>query len=144
VVSYPSRFLDHREPVITLSDRDGNTPATLNALFQNCIIWGESEAVESEVGIDRIGNNGTINFNQVLWKMKTIPPGITITPPEPINNQPPQFDSVNVSENYYDFRLNNRNSLAVDKGMNAGIPIDFDGKPRPVGPKPDLGCFEKQ
>ena len=144
IVSYPSQFLDHKEPVVTLNDRDGNNAAILNALFQNCIIWGESEGVESEVGIDRIGSNGTVTFDQVLWKMKTIPPGITITPPEPINNQSPQFDTIDVSENYYDFRLNTRNSPAIDTAKNLGISIDFDGNPRPVGLKPDLGCFEKQ
>jgi hypothetical protein len=52
------------------------------------------------------------------------------------------FDSINVSKQYYDFRLK-QTSPAVNKGVNAGVTIDLDGKPRPVG-LPDLGCFEKQ
>ena len=33
---------------------------------------------------------------------------------------------------------------AIDSGANFGIVIDLDGNTRPVGTKPDLGCFEKQ
>ena len=144
VVSYHTSFLNHKEPVVTLSDADGNAAAPLNAIFRNCILWGESDQVENEVGVERKGSNGSITFDQVLWKMKTIPAGITIAPPEPINNQSPQFDSIDVSENYYDFHLRLKSSPAVDAGANAGITIDLDGNIRPVGTKPDLGCFEKQ
>ena len=106
--------------------------------------WGENDLVENEVVVEKKGSLGDVIFNQSLWKVKTIPANITIIPPQPINNQPPLFDSIDVSEHYYDFRLNEKNSPALDAGNNAGILIDLDGNTRPVGIRPDLGCFEKQ
>lgn len=50
------------------------------------------------------------------------------------------FDSTDGSKNYYSFRLK-AGSPAINKGTNAGVLTDLDGKPRPVG-LPDLGCFE--
>ncbi|HKO81443.1 MAG TPA: choice-of-anchor Q domain-containing protein, partial [Chitinophagaceae bacterium] len=142
VASYFTRFLEHNNPVVTLSDVNGTTPATLNALFRNCILWGESEVFDNEVVVEKTSSNGSVTFDQVLWRMKTIPANITVTP-SPIN-QVPQFDSIDVSKNYWDFRLNTGNSPAVDSGKDLGITIDLDGNIRPVGTKPDLGCFEKQ
>ncbi len=77
--------------------------------------------------------------------MKTVPASITIItpPPLPITNLR-YLIAIDVSENYYDFRLNTRNSPAVNAGKDLGITIDLDGNIRPVGTKPDLGCFEKQ
>jgi hypothetical protein len=142
VVSYSNNFIQHKEPVLSLSDADGTV--RLDALFQNCIFWGENGLVEDEVEVKKTGSNGNIIFNQVLWKVKTAPANITIIPPQPINNQSPQFDSIDVSKPYYDFRLNTRNSPAVDTGANTSVNIDLDGNTRPAGLKPDLGCFEKQ
>ena len=144
VVSYSNNFIQHKDPVLTLNDMDGTTTNRLDALFRNCIFWGENELVENEVIVEKKGSVGEVIFNQVLWKVKTAPTNIRIILPPPINNQSPQFDSIDISEHYYDFRLNNRNSPAVDSGTNAGIIIDLDGNTRPVGIKPDLGCFEKQ
>ena len=81
-----------------------------------------------------------VNFDYNLWKVETPPANSTIT--QAINNQTPLFDSINTSDNYYDFRLKT-GSPALNKGVNAGILTDLDGKPRPVG-LPDLGSFEKQ
>lgn len=144
VVSYPTNFIDHRFPVVTLSDADGNTTAPLEAVFRNCILWGEAELVENEVDINKTGSSSNITFDHVLWRMKAVPAGITNTLPDALNNRSPQFDTIDVSENYFDFRLNTRNSPAVDAGTDAGITIDLLGNTRPVGLKPDLGCFEKQ
>ena len=79
-------------------------------------------------------------FDSNLWKVKTEPAGILSNI---INNQSPEFDSIDVSKRYYDFHLRNKNSPAFEKGLNVGIPIDLDGNPRPVG-LPDLGCYERQ
>jgi hypothetical protein len=61
-----------------------------------------------------------------------------------INGQKPSFDTIDVSRQYYNFRLRD-DSPAKNKGVSTAIIIDLDGKPRavPVG-QPDLGCFEKQ
>ncbi|HQZ73861.1 MAG TPA: choice-of-anchor Q domain-containing protein, partial [Chitinophagaceae bacterium] len=81
-----------------------------------------------------------VEFDHNLWKVQTIPSNITSN--QIINNQSPQFDSINTSRNYYDFRLAT-SSPAINKGVNTTVITDLDGKTRPVG-LPDLGCFEKQ
>lgn len=143
VVSYSNNYIQHKDPVLTMSDTDGTTTKRLEALFRNCIFWGENELVENEVVIQKTGSNGIITFNQVLWKVKTIPDNITTIPPQPVNNQSPLFDSIDVSKQYYNFRLR-EGSPAIDSGANFGIAIDLDGNTRSLGTKPDLGCFEKQ
>lgn len=145
VVTYANRFIDHRDPVLVVSNfiSVNNTPVTanLNAVFRNCIFWGENGLVNDEVVVAKSGaTTFNVNFDYNLWKVQTTPANITSN--QLINNQSPQFDSVNTSRNYYDFRLK-ASSPALNKGINAGIATDLDGKPRPVG-LPDLGCFEKQ
>jgi hypothetical protein len=121
-----------------------NNPVTasLNALFRNCIFWGENGLVDNEVVVSKSGVTPfSVNFDYNLWKVQTVPANITSN--QIINNQSPQFDSVNTNKNFYDFRLK-ASSPAINKGtIAAGVIIDLDGKPRPVG-LPDLGCFEKQ
>ena len=144
VVTYANTFIDHRDPVLFVSNyvNVNNNPVTanLNALFRNCIFWGENGLVDNEVIVSKSGSTiFNVNFDYNLWKVQTPPANITSN--QIINNQAPLFDSVNAFKNYYDFRLK-VSSPAINKGVNAGVVIDLDGKPRPVG-LPDLGCFEK-
>jgi hypothetical protein len=142
--SFYNNFIPHKDPVLYISNyvNVNNVPVTspLNATFTNCIFWGEGGIVDNEVVVDINGANTPVLFNYGLLKVKTVPANATLT--QMINNQDPQFDSINTSRNYYDFRLKT-SSPAVDKGVNAGVIIDLDGNTRPVG-LPDLGCFEKQ
>ena len=145
VVTYANRFINHRDPVLVVSNfiNINNIPVTanLNAIFRNCIFWGENGLVDNEVIVAKSGATPfNVNFDSGLWKVQTTPANTTSN--QMINNQSPQFDSINTNRNYYDFRLK-ATSPAINKGVNAGIIIDLDGKPRPVG-LPDLGCFEKQ
>ena len=97
--------------------------------------------VDNEVIVSKNGTgifNVTFDYN--LWKVQSTPANITSN--QIINNQTPMFDSTDGSKNYYSFRLQT-GSPAINKGANAGVLTDLDGKPRPVG-LPDLGCFEKQ
>jgi hypothetical protein len=143
VASYSNPYIQHKDPVLQLTNFDATGPQTLTALFRNCIFWGENGIVDDElVALKNAAAGFNATFDQVLWKVQSTPSNVTITPPAPINNQPPMFDSVDVSKHYYDFRLK-QGSPAVNKGTNASVIIDLDGKPRPVG-LPDLGCFEKQ
>ncbi|OSZ73823.1 hypothetical protein CAP36_17650 [Chitinophagaceae bacterium IBVUCB2] len=140
IATYASSFIEHKDPVLTLTNFANNTSANLTALFRNCIFWGENGLVDNEVVVLKNGNTTfNVNFDHNLWKVQTAPANITSN--QIINNQAPQFDSINTSKNYYDFRLTT--SPAINKGVNAGVITDLDGKPRPVG-IPDLGCFEKQ
>jgi len=143
-VSISNNYIQHKDPVLTVANTANNISRRLDALFRNCIFWGQNGIVDDEVVVIKNGNTVfNVNFDHVLWKVQTTPPNITST--EIINNQPPLFDSIDVSHNYYDFRLQSA-SPAVNKGnLAAGIAFDLDGKTRPLpaATKPDLGCFEK-
>ncbi len=81
-----------------------------------------------------------VNFDYNLWKVQNTPANIISN--QIINNQNPQFDSIDISKRYFDFRLKS-SSPALNKGVNTSLITDLDGNPRAVG-LPDLGCFEKQ
>jgi hypothetical protein len=139
-------YIFHKEPSVILANfikiNNIPSPAPLNASFINCIIWGENGIVEDEVVTAKDNNASfTVLFQNCLWKVVSQP---EVTTMNVINNQDPQFDSINVSDKYYDFRVQKGGSPAVNAGLNTSITLDLDGKPRTVGPKPDLGCFEKQ
>ncbi len=144
VASYANSLLQHKDPVLFVSNAFNQNTAVsnLNAVFQNCIFWGEGntlvtdEAVVANVG----GTSFSVLFDHVLWKMKNIPSDAVMK--DTINNQLPLFDSINTAKNYYNFRLK-ENSPALNTGTATQVLIDLDGNPRPVG-LPDLGCYEKQ
>ena len=116
--------------------------ANLSALFRNCIFWGQDGTVEDEVVVDKRGTTTfDVNFDYNLWKVVNTP--VNIISAGIINNQYPEFDSINTSKRIYNFRLKDE-SPAKNKATNAGITIDLDGKPRPVGAAPDLGSYERQ
>jgi hypothetical protein len=144
VASIGNSYIQHKEPVLTVSNTANNITNRLDAIFRNCIFYGENGLVEDEVVVVK---NGTaifnVNFDHNLWKVQAVPQNIIST--QNIN-QPPLFDSINSSRHYYDFHLQAA-SPAVNKGNPAaGVLIDLDGKsrPLPVGTNPDLGCFEKE
>lgn len=145
VATYSNSYILHRDPVLFVSNYIlvNNTPVTANlsATFRNCIFWGQNGTVEDEVVVAKSGSTTfNVNFDYNLWKVQNIPGNITSN--QIINSQEPLFDSINTSQRFYSFRLK-ENSPAREKATNAGITIDLDGKPRPVG-LPDLGCYEKQ
>lgn len=112
---------------------------SLNALFQNCIFWGDFGNVPDEISVDKEGANiFTINFDHVIYKAADDISNVTFT--SSIKNMDPVFDSIDITHQYYDFHLGN-NSPAIDKGVNTSFPLDLDDKPRDS--KPDLGCYEK-
>lgn len=143
VASISNNFIQHREPVLQLGNTDGLASAPLDAVFRNCIFWGENGIVDNEV-ITVKDNSAPfiVTFEHVLWKVQTEPANVSIVGLPPINNENPLFDSIDVSKNFYDFRLK-ENSPALDKGVNSAVTLDLDGNPRPVN-LPDLGCFERQ
>ncbi len=143
--AYSNNFILHKEPALLVTDfvKDGNTilTAPLTATFTNCIFWGENGTVDNEAITSKQGTNAfTVNFRNCLWKAKTDPANSVIT--NSITNITPEFDSINNQKRYYDFRLKDI-SPALNKGLNAGVLLDLDGKPRPVGVA-DIGCYERQ
>ena len=144
IVSYSNAFIQHKDPVVNLSNTDGTATAPLTAIFRNCIIWGDdgsddNKLVGNEIVVTKSATDNVV-FDHNLWRLNTPPANVTSN--DIINGQAPVFDSINVTKRYYNFRLQSI-SPAIDKGIAGSLTIDLDGLPRPVG-QPDLGCFEKQ
>ncbi len=140
-----NNYITHKDPVLYVSNyvQAGGSFFTdnLTANFTNCIVWSENSTAENEVVTSKqTGSTFNVNFTNCLWKVKTTPSDVTAT--NIISNQNPLFDSVNVSKNYYSFRLK-ENSPAINKGAASTVTIDLDGNPRPVA-QPDMGAYEKQ
>jgi hypothetical protein len=144
--AYSNSFIQHRDPglLVTnyLSQNGLLVTSPLSATFRNCIFWGENNGlVENEVVVDKQGSTAFFaGFDQVLWRVQTNPSNTQLN--GIINNQDPRFDSVNNSQRIYNFRLS-QGSPALNKGVPAGVNIDLDGNPRPVG-LPDPGAYERQ
>lgn len=143
--AYTNSFIQHKDPVLLLTNflKDGNNvlEADLTANFINSIFWAENSIVENEVITQKQGNSAfNVSFTNCLMKVKTNPANSTLT--NVLLNQPPGFENIDTQKKFYDFRLK-AGSAAIDAGIAAGVTIDLDGKPRPVG-LPDLGCYEKQ
>jgi hypothetical protein len=145
VVSYGTNYIMHKTPVLQLSNSitDGGTTYTssLNALFQNCIFWGDAGNVEDEILIDKKGTDAfSATFDHVLYKAENEIANATFI--SSIKNQPPMFDSVDVSRNIFDFHFNNHpESAAINAGIASPFTYDLDGKLR--DDMPDIGCYER-
>jgi hypothetical protein len=93
-----------------------------------------------------ISKQGTSAFNasfeNVLYKMKSNDPTEAIFTGNKLKNINPGFDSIDVGNRYFNYRLKS-NSAAINKGaLTTGLLFDLDGNNRNIG-LPDLGCYEK-
>ena len=64
VASYGTNYIAHEQPVLKVFDYlpDGsNQTFALNALFQNCIFWGDGGIVDNEITIDKQGASAFIS-----------------------------------------------------------------------------------
>jgi hypothetical protein len=142
VVSVSNSYVQHKEPVLVATDFINQTdaPRPLDATFRNCIFWGEGGLVDNEVVVaTRNPAASRVVFEGVLWKVKTPPPATVVGTPL---TAAPVFDSINHSRRIFNYRLK-AGSPGIDAGVNAGVTLDLDGAPRPVG-LPDLGAWERQ
>lgn len=142
--SYNNFNVTHKNPVLQVSNAalQGSTIVTaqLKALFQNCIFWGDGGSVDNEIAVNIQGSNPfPVNFEHVLYKAKNDVANGTFDSYS-IKNADPGFDSIDVSHQYYDFRLQN-NSPAINIGTITSFPLDLDDKLRDG--RPDLGCYER-
>jgi hypothetical protein len=147
IASFSNNYIQHKEPVLIISNylKQNNTIATadLNAGFRNCLFWAESGGlVKNEIVVDKQGSgNFSVSFDNILWPVSENPANATSITGANIKENP-QFDSVNIAERFYSFRLK-ETSPAINKGNDFGVTVDLDGKPRPVG-LPDLGAYERR
>ncbi|HEY5406507.1 MAG TPA: hypothetical protein VIJ92_05460 [Ginsengibacter sp.] len=143
VASYNNFYITHQNPVLQASNAAMQNGVVLTeplkAFFQNCIFWGDDGNVDDEIAINiQNGNPFPVSFDHVLYKAKNDIANGTFDP-QSIRNMDPQFDSIDVSHNYYDFHLMD-NSPAIDAGVITAFPRDLDDKLRDA--KPDIGCYE--
>lgn len=142
-----SSYITHKFPVLTannFAEQNGTVyTANLNAVFRNCIFWGEAGTVENEVQINKLGaNNFNVTFDKCIYKAKTDPGNSIFI--DQIKNQDPLFDSIEVSKRMYDFHITkNSQAPGINKGRMTPFLKDLDNKNRNNG-LPDLGCYEKQ
>lgn len=146
VAAYSNLYINHKNPVLLASNaavQNGTTvTAALNAVFRNCIFWGDYGLVDNEVAVTRQGANPfSVLFQNCLYKAVTDPANATLT--AVVKNQPPLFDSINVSKGIYDFRISNPGAPGINKGTPTSFTKDLADKNRNVG-LPDIGCYERQ
>lgn len=145
VASYGTNYIAHVAPVLQLynyfTDVGPSQTFAMNALFQNCIFWGDGGAVDDEIAIDKQGSLPfSATFNHVLYKTKDEISNATFI--SSIKNEEPLFDSINVSKNIFNFHFTNHpNSPAVNAGVVTSFLYDLDEKMRDS--QPDLGCYER-
>ncbi len=146
VACYSNTYLLHTNPVLQASDatiiNGVTTTADLNASFVNCIFWGDFGDVDDEVVIDKTGTGiFNVSMENCLYKALNDPANTTLT--SSIANVDPSFDSIDVNNKYYDFRVTkNPDAPGINTGINVAFPFDLDNATRAVG-LPDIGCYEK-
>ncbi|MBX2921711.1 MAG: hypothetical protein KF746_05940 [Chitinophagaceae bacterium] len=142
IASYGNAFIEHKKPVIFISNSDEQqVDYPLNALFRNCIIWGDAGNVEDELVVSRKGNQPfDLLLDHSLYKAKNASPEITFL--NCIANQDPAFDSIQTNRRYFDFHIGQKNSPAIGAGTSTNVTTDLDGRLREGAP--DLGCFMRR
>lgn len=142
LVGIGNNYVQHKNPVLYITNANGQgAPLNLSASFTNCIFYGEGGIAEDEIVLDRkTGSNFSATFTNSLYKVKTDPvAGVFVNS---IKNQSPQFDSLDAGNRFFNFRLLPA-SPAVNKGLPTSLTIDLDGRQRPAGTAPDMGCYEQ-
>ncbi len=142
VVTYGSSFIQHKNPVLFISNSNGpSQQLPFAAVFRNCIFYGEGGTAEDEIVVDKKGTAAfALNFQNSLYRSGKTDHVQNYTFSNVIKNQPPQFDSIDASRRIFNFKLG-AGSPALGKAL-PGLMFDLDGKPR--GSTPDIGCYERQ
>lgn len=146
VASYSNDYIQHKTPVLTLANFSPTgtpLPQNMQALFKNCIFWGDDGYIDNEIIVNKQGAGiFNVTLDHCLYKSTGIPANTNLV--MSLQNQDPLFDSIDTDNRYYDFRQ--KNAMAppgVNKGIGTSILTDLDNLSRNVG-IPDMGCYEKQ
>ncbi|MBU1751107.1 MAG: right-handed parallel beta-helix repeat-containing protein [Chloroflexi bacterium] len=100
--------------------------------FTNTIIFGHNVGISVEAG-SIVKLQGTLWYsNTTNWNgAGTVNPGTVNVYENPVFVNPAAGD-YHIAQD----------SAARDAGVNAGVTTDRDGRPRPLGPAPDIGAYE--
>ena len=147
MATYSTNYLIHKTPVAIVTnfaEQGGqNYTQNLQALFTNCIFWSDENLLPNELVTAKQGNTiFDVVFNNCIYKAETDPSFATFN--QSLKNVNPQFDSIDVANKVFDFRIT-KNNLAP--GLNSGLSTvfvkDLENNNRMVG-NTDIGCYEKQ
>lgn len=126
-------------PSLLISNRDAANQLPLdNAEFNNCIVYGDQA---EELELDSINLSFDYKFNHCLLKTQRSTSDQYHYFQVKVNDDP-KF----VGPSEQDFHLLDNTSPAVNFGMTISDPLlnfDLDNESRPLGPAPDLGCYEE-
>lgn len=146
VAAYSTSFITHSKPVLSVSDvglvNGVETIRALNAVFRNCIFWGENNSVNQEVIVNKQGSLlFSVTMDHCLYKSDVDPLNTQLQ--SVIKNIDPLFDTIDYANQVFNFRTNNPLAAGINKGVATNLVKDLDDNARSVG-VPDLGCYEKQ
>jgi hypothetical protein len=141
VATYGNLFIDHKNPVLSVSNAYQNQVIPLSAQFTNCVFYGEGGIAENEILVEKRGTptagEFSVVFQNVSYKSKADISNAAFN--NSIKNAPPLFDSIDAGRRYFDFHLKSTSPLK-DLGLLSNTRVDLDGKLRDA--KPDIGCYE--
>ncbi len=142
IAAYTTPYLFHQYPCVTLSNAAENGAKTnpLQALFQNCIVWGKNGQVTDEVATVKNSNAAfTVNFENAVYKSGAQNASINYN--NCLMNVDPAFQKIDITNNLFDFHLG-ASSPCIGAGKKNGVLIDLDGNLR--SGTPDIGCYQFQ
>jgi hypothetical protein len=148
LTAYPTLYQFHEFPMLEINNygfENGNIISRdLKTVFTNCVVWSNSNMIDNEIIVTKEGNGiFDVLLENSLIKNSTDPNNTTLT--NVIKNIDPQFDSIDIENNYFDFRTqNNLASPLQNTGKLTPFQKDLDNRPRVSGTATDIGCYEKQ
>ena len=138
ITGYSTSYIQHMPSVQISNTSSSGQSAALNTLFTNTIIYGNGGISNDEIAVTKSGNVPfSISMNHVLYKLSSGTTVISFT--ASIQNQDPQFATVNTYQNIYDFHLQS-SSPAIGKATPTNTLIDIEGNARSA--TPSIGCYE--
>lgn len=147
VAGMNTEYFIRQNPVLILSNQfsSNNTTASfpLNAVFTNSIFWGNLAHIPDEIILDNNPAAGfSVTFQHCLYKQQNNLSDATVI--NCIPNQSPGFKLIDLSEQIFDFHIDNPFAPGIDHGINTGLLKDLDNNNRLAGNAPDIGAYEKQ
>jgi len=141
LASYSTVLIQHKEPLVFISDSfeaAGQSQSfPTNALFENCIVWGDEGMNGNEVYAARNGSfDFQVKFEQSIIRTDGLDPLLEFQ--NCFLNMDPFFLNTDGSTGEFNFHLTEQ-SPAINNGIQTAVLTDLDNRQRSV---PDLGSYE--